>query len=254
MAGKAFAIRRRAPASSFCPRILLARWMGSSEFGFYISVWTWLLLAGAPRSSGHAVDRAALHPGVQPQQRFDALRGFLAAAAGSPSSWERRSRLPARLHSRAHAVAQPQDRPAVLPGVCVPAFYTLSLMCDGLARSYNWIGWRSRRTRCCAPPCLFALMALAYAAGFPVDATTTMIALALAIWSTSLLQLVLVDRHLAGVVRGGRRGTKSRAGSRHHCRSPWAWSFNTMLCYADVLVLQQFGRGGGRYYYAAARF
>src|SRR5690606_23038765 len=46
MAGMAFAIRVAAAGVVFLSQIVLARWMGSVEFGIYVSVWTWLLLAG----------------------------------------------------------------------------------------------------------------------------------------------------------------------------------------------------------------
>ena len=113
-------------------------------------------------------------------------------------------------------------------------------MCDGLARSYNWIGLALAPHSLLRPAVLFALMALAYAAGFPIDATTTMIALALAIWSTSLLQLVLVDRRLAGAVPRGPARYEVRRWFATSLPIILVWSFYTLLCYTDVLVLQQF--------------
>jgi O-antigen/teichoic acid export membrane protein len=153
------------------------------------------------------------------------------------------------------ALAPWLDPETVLPFYLACAslpFYTLSLMCDGLARSYNWIGLALAPHSLLRPIVLFALMALAYAAGLPIDANTTMIALTLAIWSTALLQLVLVDGRLAGTVPRG---------PRHHDVRRWfsvslpiilVWSFYTMLAYCDVLVLQQFRRPEemARYYAA----
>ena len=113
-------------------------------------------------------------------------------------------------------------------------------MCDGLARSYNWIALALGPHTLLRPIVLFALMALAYAAGYPINATTTMIALTLAIWSTALLQLVLVDRRLKGVVPAGPRQYEVRRWFATALPIIVVWSFYTMLCYADVLVLQQF--------------
>ena len=46
MAGTAFVIRVASAVVVFLSQILLARWMGSFEFGIYVYVWTWLLLVG----------------------------------------------------------------------------------------------------------------------------------------------------------------------------------------------------------------
>ena len=47
LAGAAFLIRVISAAITFVSQILLARWMGSFDFGIYIYGWTWLLLIGA---------------------------------------------------------------------------------------------------------------------------------------------------------------------------------------------------------------
>jgi len=46
MAGAAFAIRVTSAGIMFFLQILLARWMGGTEFGTYVYVWTWPLLFG----------------------------------------------------------------------------------------------------------------------------------------------------------------------------------------------------------------
>jgi O-antigen/teichoic acid export membrane protein len=81
---------------------------------------------------------------------------------------------------------------------------------------------------------------VAYALGLPIDARTVMIALALAIWSTSLLQLWLVDRRLATVVPTGPRHYDIRRWFAVSLPIVVMWSIYTMLAYADVLLLQQF--------------
>jgi len=46
MAGGAFAIRVTGAITIFLSQILLARWMGSAEFGIYVYAWTWLQMVG----------------------------------------------------------------------------------------------------------------------------------------------------------------------------------------------------------------
>jgi len=45
-AGTAFLIRVVSAALVYLTQALLARWMGSFEFGVYVYVWTWVLLLG----------------------------------------------------------------------------------------------------------------------------------------------------------------------------------------------------------------
>jgi O-antigen/teichoic acid export membrane protein len=173
--------------------------------------------------------------------QFDALRGFLIG-----SRWITFGLATAFALFGAgliFAFSSSLDPHTVLPFylACVSLpFFTISLMCDGLARSYNWIVLALGPHTLLRPVVLFALMALAYAAGFPIDATTTMIALTLAIWSTALLQLVLVDRRLKGIGPPGPRHYEVRRWFATSLPIILVWSFYTMLCYADVLVLQQF--------------
>jgi len=44
LAGAAFLIRVASAVLAFVSQIVLARWLGSFEFGIYIYVWTWVLL------------------------------------------------------------------------------------------------------------------------------------------------------------------------------------------------------------------
>ena len=206
MAGMAFAIRVTSAGVTFLSQIALARWMGGFDFGIYVAVWTWLVLAGDIVHLGVPLIAQRYIPEYTHHNQFDALRGFLIGSRwitfGLATAF-------ALIGAGAIFALTPWlDPHTVLPFylACVSLpFFTVSLMCDGLARSYNWIVLALGPHTLLRPVVLFALMALAYAAGFPIDATTTMIALTLAIWSTSLLQLVLVDRRLEGRGAGGPR-------------------------------------------------
>lgn len=228
--------------------------MGGFDFGIYVAVWTWLVLAGDIVHLGVPLIAQRYIPEYTHHNQFDALRGFLIA-----SRWITFGLATAFALIGAgviFALTPWLDPHTVLPFylACVSLpFFTVSLMCDGLARSYNWILLALGPHTLLRPVVLFALMALAYAAGFPIDATT-MIALTLAIWSTSLLQLILVDRRLKGVVPAGPRQYEVRRWFSTALPIILVWSFYTMLCYADVLVLQQFRPPQEvGYYYAAVK-
>jgi O-antigen/teichoic acid export membrane protein len=241
MAGMAFAIRVASAGVTFLSQIALARWMGGFDFGIYVAVWTWLVLAGDTVHLGLPLIAQRFIPEYTHHNQVDALRGFLIGSRwitfGLATAF-------ALLGAGAIFALTPWlDPHAVLPFylACVSLpFFCISLMCDGLARSYNWIALALGPHTLLRPIVLFALMALAYAAGYPINATTTMIALTIAIWSMALLQLVLVDRRLKGVVPAGPRQYEVRRWFATALPIILVWSFYTMLCYADVLVMQQF--------------
>ena len=60
-AGTAFLIRVASAALVYLAQVLLARWMGSFEFGVYVYVWTWVLLLGGAGRSRPRLLGAALH-------------------------------------------------------------------------------------------------------------------------------------------------------------------------------------------------
>ena len=241
MAGMAFAIRVASAGVTFLSQIALARWMGGFDFGIYVSVWTWLLLVADVVHLGLPLVAQRFIPEYAHRNELDALRGFLIGSRWITFGLGTAFALTGAV--AIHLLSPWLDRPTVLPFflACVSLpLLAVSIMCDGLARSYNWVMLALGPQTLLRPIVLFALMALAYLAGFPIDATTTMVALTVAIWSTALLQLVLVDRRLKGVVAPGPRTYEIRRWFAVALPVVLVWSFYTMLCYADVLMLQQF--------------
>jgi O-antigen/teichoic acid export membrane protein len=255
MAGMAFAIRVASAAVVFLSQIALARWMGSFEFGVYVSVWTWLLLVGDTVHLGLPLAAQRFIPEYTHRNDFDTLRGFLIGSRWIAFALATAFALLGA--AMVYALRSWLDPQAVLPFYLACAalpFYALAVMCDGLARSYNWIGLALAPHSLLRPAVLFALMALAYAAGLPLDATTTMVALAIAIWSTALLQLVVLHRRLAGAVPRGPVHYDVRRWIATSLPIIMVWSFYTLLAYGDVLVLQQFRPPEEvAHYYAAAK-
>ena len=45
VAGAAYVIRVASAGAVYFSQVVLARWMGNVEFGIYVYVWTWVLLA-----------------------------------------------------------------------------------------------------------------------------------------------------------------------------------------------------------------
>lgn len=255
IAGMAFAIRVASAGVTFLAQIVLARWMGGHEFGVYVIVWTWLLLAGDIVHLGIPLVAQRFIPEYNQSGQLDALRGFL---AGGP--WITFGLATGFAIAGAvliHALSPVIDPDLVFPFYFACAslpFVSLSLMCDGLARTHNWIALALAPHSLLRPLVLFALLAAAALAGQPINATSAMLALAVATWSTSLLQLALVRRALAGVVPAGPARYEPRRWFATSLPILVVWSFYTMLAYADVLVLQQFRPPGEvAHYYAAVK-
>ncbi|MEX2033848.1 MAG: lipopolysaccharide biosynthesis protein, partial [Xanthobacteraceae bacterium] len=255
MAGAAFAIRVGGAAIIFLSQVLLARWMGGFEFGIYVYAWTWVLLVGDIIHLGLPITAQRYVPEYTQRGEFDRLRGFL-----SGSRWVvfATGTAIAILGAIAVRTLDPWlDRHTILPlylaCVALP-FYTLSNMLDGLARCYNAVHIALLPPFVLRPLMLIAVMAAAHASGFMTDATTAMVAFAVATWAATLLQLVMLERRL---------GNSVPAGPRNYDLGGWlatsipvlaVWAFYTLLTYTDVLVLRQFRPPEEvAHYYAAAK-
>src|SRR5664280_1326021 len=80
VAGKVFLVRVGSALLALASQVLLARWMGSFEFGIYIYVWTWVLMIGALSDMGLSSAARRFIPEYTELEAFDRLRGFLAAS------------------------------------------------------------------------------------------------------------------------------------------------------------------------------
>src|ERR1700730_6529538 len=80
VAGKVFLVRVGSALLALVTQVLLARWMGSFEFGIYIYVWTWVLMIGALSDLGLSSAARRFIPEYIELKAFDRLRGFLAGS------------------------------------------------------------------------------------------------------------------------------------------------------------------------------
>src|SRR5881409_661124 len=78
LAGTIFIIRVLSAALAYFAQILLARWMGGSDYGVYVYVWTWVLLLGSMLDFGLASSAQKIIPDYRTRGEEALLRGFLA--------------------------------------------------------------------------------------------------------------------------------------------------------------------------------
>ena len=62
LAGTVFLIRVLSAGLAYFSQVLLARWMGGSDYGVYVYVWTWVLLLGSMLDFGVAVSAQKIIP------------------------------------------------------------------------------------------------------------------------------------------------------------------------------------------------
>src|SRR3981189_1138485 len=80
LAGTIFAIRVVSAALAYLSQILLARWMGGSDYGVYVYVWTWVLLLGSMMDFGISASAQKIIPEYRTSGEQALLRGFLSGS------------------------------------------------------------------------------------------------------------------------------------------------------------------------------
>src|SRR3982075_3514161 len=80
LAGTIFVIRVVSAALAYLSQILLARWMGGSDYGVYVYVWTWVLLLGSMMDFGISASAQKIIPEYRTSGEQALLRGFLSGS------------------------------------------------------------------------------------------------------------------------------------------------------------------------------
>jgi O-antigen/teichoic acid export membrane protein len=255
MAGTAFMIRVASAAIIFLSQVLLARWMGDSEFGIYVYAWTWLMLVGELVHLGMPLTAQRFIPEYSHARAFGLLRGYL---AGSRWITFGAGTVAALLGALVvHAVEDRLDSHMVLPFYLVCAalpFYASTFMFDAMARSYNWMNVALLPPYIIRPLLLVGAVAAARAAGLAIDAVMVTGALALATWLSALFQLAMLQRRLGTAVPPGSKQYDARLWFNTALPIVLVWGMYTLLTATDVIVLKIFQPAGEvAHYYAAAK-
>jgi O-antigen/teichoic acid export membrane protein len=255
LAGTVFMLRVASAVLAYGSQVLLARWMGSFEFGIYVYVWTWVLLIGQSLDLGLGTAAQRFIPEYRESGALDLLRGFL---FGSRVVTLVMATLIALCCAGGVWLLTPWLNdylvvPLYLACISLPA-YGLANTQDGIARSHDWVGLSLMPTYVLRQLLLTGLMAVAYLAGLPMNAETAMIIAAVSIWLPTMGQLLVLNRRLGALIAPGPRAHAIRYWLVTSAPILLAEGFYLLLTYADILMLQQFRPPDEvAVYYAAAK-
>jgi O-antigen/teichoic acid export membrane protein len=241
LAGTIFIIRVVSAGLAYLSQILLARWMGGSDYGVYVYVWTWVLLLGSMMDFGISASAQKLIPEYRTRGEHARLRGFL-----SGSRWMTFivSSAVALLLAGVVKLLSPWIEPgAVVPltigCLTLPAFVVANTQ-DGIARSHDWMRLGLMPQFVVRQSLIIGFTAGAFALGFHLGATAAMLASAAAVWIAMLGQMIVMNRRLRDTVEAGPKAYDFRGWLAVSLPILMVEGFYLLLSYTDVLMLQQF--------------
>lgn len=241
LAGTVFIIRVVSAAMAYLSQILLARWMGGSDYGVYVYVWTWVLLLGSMMDFGISASAQKIIPEYRASGDAALLRGFL-----SGSRWMTfavSALVSALLAGIVRMLSPWLDPNSVVPlyigCITLPAFVVANTQ-DGIARSHDWMRLGLMPQFIVRQSLIIGFTAGAFALGFKLGATAAMLASAAAVWIAMIGQMFVLNRRLGGHVDPGPKAYDFRGWLAVSLPILLVESFYLLLSYTDVLVLQQF--------------
>lgn len=255
LAGGAFIIRIASAGIVFISQVLIARWMGSYEFGAYVYMSTALVLVSELVHYGLPLTAQRFIPEYTQEGAFDLLRGFLSGSRWLVFAFGTGVALVGALII--YALGPRVDAHLVWPYYLAFAalpFFALTVMNDGVARAYNWIDVALLPAYIVRPLTFIVCIAVLYAAHMHLNATTVMGALAVTGWFAALLQLFQIDRKLKIATPPGPKRFEVKRWLGTASPIIFGWGFYTLLLSIDVLLLKQFSSEEVvAHYYAAGK-
>lgn len=255
VAGKVFLVRVFSALLALGSQVLLARWMGSFDYGVFIYVWTWVLMIGALSDLGLSSAARRFIPEYTELKSPELLRGFLsgsrqlafviATAIGATGAIVVSLLQP---HLDAYLVV-----PLYLACAAIPV-YGLGQTQAGISQSYDWPNLALMPFFIWRQLAMVVLMGGAWLFGAPTSAVTAMLVAVVTTWIVTLAQARMLARRLDG---------KLDAGPKQYDLKTWLGTslpifivegFYLLLTYVDILALEHLRTPDEvAVYYAGAR-
>jgi O-antigen/teichoic acid export membrane protein len=236
----AFGVRCASAALLYLSQVVLARWMGSNQYGIYVFVWTCVLWLGGLADLGLSVTSIRLVPHYRETGKLALLRGLIRGSRlASLGVGCTMTAVGAAILWLFHPLAHQYMLPAFLALFCLP-LYAVTQVQDGLAKGFAWMAVSLVPPYILRPTFLLLAMVSAHLAGLPMEATTAAGAVIVATWLAGAVQTLLLNRRLRGAL------TK---GPRHYTFKPWILAALPLLVMtgsdltlqsADVLIVSRY--------------
>lgn len=234
----AFLIRIANAAIAFVSQVLLARWMGTFEYGIFVLVWVTMIIAGNLSCLGFHTSVIRFIPEYRDTGRIAELRGILLtsrlfvliassaiAAIGAAGLW---------LFS--DSVESYYVIPFYLGIVCLPMI-ALSDVLQGIARANEWATSALAPTYLIRPVLILVFMAGALLLGQDATATTAILAAILATYATTIYQFVNITTRIDRRIAAGPRSVSLRFWIAVSLPIFLVESFFFLITNADVLMV-----------------
>lgn len=241
LAGTIFVIRVISAGLAYVSQVLLARWMGTSDYGVYVYVWTWVLLLGSMMDFGISASAQKIIPEYRASGEQALLRGFL-----SGSRWLTFAvstlvslGLAGIVRLLSPWIEPAQELPLYIGCMTLPAFVVANTQ-DGIARSHDWMRLGLMPQFIIRQALIIGFTGAAFLLGYHLGAVAAMAASAGAVWIAMTGQMVVLNRKLADHIEPGPSAYDIRGWLAVSLPILLVESFYLLLSYTDVLVLQQF--------------
>lgn len=234
----AFAVRIVSAAIAFVSQVLLARWMGSFEYGIFVLVWVTMVIVGSLSCFGFHTSIIRFISEYREKGMLAELRGVLLAsrlfvlaastviaAIGIAGVWLFSGRI------ESYYVV-----PFFLGMFCLPML-ALSDVLQGLARANAWAFQALVPTYIVRPVLILVFMAAAVMAGLAPTAETAVIASIAATYVTTLAQFARVTSRADKRIPAGPRNIRLGYWLRISLPIFLVESFFFLLTNADVLMV-----------------
>jgi O-antigen/teichoic acid export membrane protein len=227
----AFLVRIASAIILYVSQIVLARWMGDTEYGIYVVVWTWVLLLGGLSTLGLSTAMMRLLPEQREQGTFDLMRGLLLGGRVAPVAFSAGVAIAGLLGLQLLGSAMDSHYllPAYLALVCLP-LVTLTALQDGIGRANGWVGVALLPPYVMRPIIVLAAMIIAHEAGLEMSAATAVAAAIVACAVAAITQTLVLGRRLRSTVPTGPRAM---------ALSPWFKMSLPLLLISGCEVLMQ---------------
>ncbi len=237
----AFAVRTISAGIAYFSQVLLARWMGSFEYGIFVFVWIWVLILGGLIPIGLNTSVIRFIPEYEQHTKHALIRGLLfgnrilsicvgtgVALIGT-----------AGLYIFSDQIENHYILPIYLALICLP-LYALSEVQDGIARAFGWLDLALIPLYIMRPLLLLITMGGAYIAGLEMTAVTAAGAAILATWACGIIQLIFLNHRTKRRIKPGRREYQYDLWIKTSLPILLIEGFDIFLQNTDVIVLSAF--------------